>query len=136
MRGWTIAAAILLSPAAAQAAGPFDGRWNVVLTCPAAADGVLGYTYRFDATVADSIFRGQNSVAGAPGFLVVEGPIRPDGTSDLLAHGTTGDPSYAVGRPGRLTPYQYPVRARFAANSGSGERAAVRQCTLSFEKYR
>ena len=129
-----LAGAVLLLPLSAMAAGPFDGVWNVVLTCPSASDGALGYTYRFDAAVTNSVFRGQNSAEGAPGFLVVEGPIRPDGTADLLAHGQTGNPDYAVGRVNRLTPYTYPVRARFTPQSGTGQRGAVRPCSFTFAK--
>lgn len=131
MAGWA-----LLASGPALAAGAFDGRWGVVLTCPTASDGALGYTYRFDAMVTAGALHGQNGVEDTPGYLVLDGAIRTDGTADLLAHGQTGNPAYAVGQVVRRTPYSYPVQARFTPTSGTGQRMAVRACTFTFEKYR
>ncbi len=112
----------------------FDGAWNVIVTCPAAADGALGYTLEFVAQVKDSYLRGVHGVEGTPDSLRIEGPIQPDGTASLDAKGLTGDPKYSVKRTQKGSAYGYHVAARFEGSRGSGARVEVRPCDLRFAK--
>lgn len=128
------AGALAGGQAVSQTTQRFDGNWAVVLTCPAAEDGALGYTYRFPAQVRGGQLRGQNGTEGSMGYLVLQGPIQADGTALLTANGVTGNPDYSVRRVRQLSPYSYQVRARFDANRGTGTRIEIRACTLEFTK--
>ncbi len=118
----------------AQAAGPFDGAWNVTLNCPTAPDNTLSYTWQFPATVVQGVLHGEHGVKDGGGWLTLDGKIEPDGSSTLMANGLTNTPAYAVGHPQPRTPYTYEVSAHFDAASGSGQRTTTRHCDFVFVK--
>ncbi len=118
----------------AQAAGPFDGAWNVTLNCPTAPDNTLSYTWQFPATVVQGVLHGEHGVKDGGGWLTLDGKIEPDGSSTLMANGLTNAPAYAVGHPQPRTPYTYEVSAHFDAASGSGQRTTTRHCDFVFVK--
>jgi class 3 adenylate cyclase len=112
----------------------FDGVWNVTVSCPAAADGALGYKLEFVAQVKDGYLRGIHGTEGTPDSLRIEGQIQPDGNATLDAKGLTGDPKYSVKRTQKGSPYAYHVAARFDGSRGSGTRMELRPCDLRFVK--
>ncbi len=118
----------------AQAAGPFDGAWNVTLNCPTAPDNTLSYTWQFPATVVQGVLHGEHGVKDGGSWLTLDGKIEPDGSSTLMANGLTNAPAYAVGHPQPRTPYTYEVSAHFDAASGSGQRTTTRHCDFVFVK--
>lgn len=127
--------ALACAPGAGQAAHPFDGRWEVTITCSAAADGARGYTLRFSARVQDGVFAGAyRGSSAAEGSLDLSGPIAADGTARLAARGLTGDPRTAVGRVAQQTPYAYTLEARFQGDAGAGRRIETRPCEASFRR--
>jgi hypothetical protein len=126
---------LLADPAVAQApTTAFDGTWLVIVSCSAASDGALGYTYRFPASVSDGVLHGEHKAKGLPGWLTIDGAIKPDGSAILLAQGLTGRPSYSVDRVQSLTPYAYHVTAHFGPTQGTGTRIELRPCDLQFSK--
>lgn len=118
----------------AQAAGPFDGTWNVTLNCETAPDKAFSYTWQFPATVVQGVLHGEHGVKDRGGWLTLDGKIEPDGSSTLTANGLTNSPAYAVGHPDPRTPYTYEVSAHFDAASGSGQRTTTRHCDFVFVK--
>jgi hypothetical protein len=121
-------------------AGRFDGRWGVILVCPQAPDGALPWTIQFTADVKSAMLRGEYGIAGRPGYLKLDGPIRPDGTADMEAHGVTGDPAYNINGTATSVPYEHDVTARFVAARGAGNWRAhqtnglVRVCDFTFRR--
>lgn len=112
---------------------PFDGDWTTVVTC-APAVGALPYTYHFTSTVKGSVLHGERGARGVPGWLSLDGQIMPDGSADIRARGLVGKARYAVGERPPGTPYSYHIEARFAQNSGSGQRVKERSCTATFTR--
>ncbi len=112
----------------------FDGAWGVDLSCMAASDGALGYTYQFTARVTGGVLHGERGSPGSSGYLKLDGPIQSDGSAMLVAEGLTGKPTYTVGHIPEVSPFRYHVNARFAGASGSGNRVEARVCTLGFSK--
>ena len=110
----------------------FDGVWNVTVSCPAAADGALGYKLEFVAQVKDGYLRGIHGTEGTPNSLRIEGQIQSDGSATLDAKGHTGDPKFTVKRMQKGTPYSYHVTARFDGSRGNGSRIEMRPCDLRF----
>jgi hypothetical protein len=122
-------------PAVAQApTTAFDGTWLVIVSCTAASDGALGYTYRFPASISDGVLHGEHNAEGLPGWLTIDGTIKPDGSAILLAHGLTGRRAYSVDRVQPLTAYAYHVTAHFGPTQGTGTRIELRPCDLQFSK--
>ncbi len=114
-------------------AGRFDGNWVVTLVClPDPKNAFLGFTWQFAARVKDGVLHGQRGIAGLPASLTLDGPIQPDGSALLSAHGLTGDPFYAVGHVAQGTPFGYHVRAQFVGERGSGTRIELRACNYTF----
>ena len=113
---------------------PFDGSWAVTVSCPAVVDAI-GYTLRFPARVTQGNLTGENSTAGAAGYLRLAGHIQPDGTALLAADGLIGNPRTAIGQLPSLTPYRYTATVRFAGNHGTGNRTTTRPCTLDFVRF-
>jgi hypothetical protein len=118
------------------AAGSFDGTWNVVLDCPTdpSPGGALHYTYQFPAQVSGGVFRGEHGAPGAPGWLLFEGTIQPDGSAVLVAKGLTGQPPYTLRQLSGGTPYGYRMTAHFQGGRGNGTRTDGRTCTAAFTK--
>ena len=128
----TAAASGAASPTAA-ASSPFDGAWDVILTCPD-AQGALGYTYRFGAHVASGTLHGERGLAQTAGFYTLDGRLKADGTATLAASGLTGSAEYSVGHVPKLTPYNYHMTAHFAGDRGTATRDELRPCTAQFSK--
>jgi class 3 adenylate cyclase len=121
------------NPPAAADRGRFDGAWSVAVACEPMGPGALGYQFDFVAQVKDNFLRGERRAEGSPGWLRLQGPIQPDGSATLDAHGLTDDPKYSNG-VAHGTPYAYHVAARFDSSRGTGRRLETRACDLSFAK--
>ncbi len=130
-----LALTLAAAPAAAQAAGPFDGDWQTTVSC-APARGALGFSYRFDSQIRDGAFRGLHGVQDQPGYLLITGSVAPDGTGKLYAAGRTGSKEFVPGLDTpRGTEYGYDIDAHFQGSSGTGTRVEGRPCSLQFDKH-
>jgi hypothetical protein len=128
-------AAPVAAPASAVAGDArYDGTWNVTVACAPSNDGALGYTYAFDAVVKNNVLRGERNVEGKPGWLLLQGPIQPDGSATLEAQGITDNPKYANKNVAAGTNFSYHVAAHFDSNRGTGRRLELRACDLRFAK--
>lgn len=138
----TLGAVIALAgPARAQPAATdataFDGAWNVVMTCPPhddEDDDAKGYTHRWAGTVAGGELRAVHGAEGEPGWHLLHGRIRADGSATLRLDGIVNNPRYAINGAERGKRYSYRVKARFEGSSGSGERLTGRTCTFNFKR--
>ncbi len=129
-----LAMAVLATGATAQTTTAFDGSWQTIVSCIAAPDGASGYTLRFISSVRNGVLHGERGMAGAPGFLSVDGPIAPDGSALLLATGLTNDPAYTAGHVGPGRPVNYHLQSRFEGSHGSGTRVELRHCDAVFSR--
>src|SRR5580704_178236 len=68
-------------------AGRFDGNWTTTMACDA-TDRMPAYKWTFNSTTANGAFHGQHGEKGGPGYLVIDGSVKDDGTSKLHANGT------------------------------------------------
>lgn len=128
---------ISLAPAIGAAqASPYDGRWNVAMTCPPHPDDndTKGYTHRFPADVKNGELSGTHGVEGEPGWHFLRGPIRADGSATLRLDGIVNNADYAINKSQRGKQYSYRVKAQFEANSGSGQRLTGRVCEFRFTR--
>jgi hypothetical protein len=136
----TVLATITLvgSPAFAQAqARPFDGAWNVTMTCPPhneADDDAKGYTHRFVAEVQKSRMRGTHGKAGEPGWHFLHGKINDDGSATLRLDGIVNNPRFAINDAQRGKEYTYRIMAQFEPGSGAGQRLTGRACEFRFTR--
>lgn len=121
-------------PAVTAADTRFDGTWAVNLDCPTHVDGAFGYVYEFVVQVKDGRLSGEHGEPGRPGWLLLEGQIRADGSAALYAKGLTGDSKYSAGHVRKSLPYSYRATARFEGSKGSGRRIETRVCTFSFTR--
>jgi len=143
--GFVLAILILLGSIHAMAqsapAGRFDGRWFTKLTCPAKGS-TDGYTLRFVSVIQDSNLRGERGAAGEPGYLLIEGKIKEDGSAKLSASGIVNSRNYARGVfAHKGEEYTYDVMAQFKETEGTGTRneglgVVGRPCTFEFVKLR
>jgi hypothetical protein len=133
--GLTICLALVfLSRAqAANEAARFDGVWNTTVSCSNTA-GALGYSFQFLSTVKDGVLHGEKGAQGKPGWLQLDGNIRPDGTAKIYAKGLVGAQEYAVGQRPAGTLYGYHVVGKFSDKEGSGKRVEGRPCDVTFVK--
>lgn len=115
-------------------AHPFDGAWNVVVTCPADAAWGAGYNLRFTAAIKDGELTAQHLERGQPGSLTLAGKVEPDGSAALQGNGFTSDPRYTANRAAPGTPYTYRATAKLDGSQGSGRRIDGRPCTFAFAK--
>ena len=111
----------------------FDGAWSVSVSCEPQGTDALGYKFDFTAQVKDNFLRGERRAEGNPGWFKLQGPIQPDGSATLDAHGLTDNPKYAHGVT-YGTPYAYHVASQFDSQHGTGRRLEMRACQLSFAK--
>ena len=118
---------------AANEAARFDGVWNTTVSCSNTA-GALGYSFQFLSTVKDGVLHGEKGAEGKPGWLQLEGSIRPDGTAKIYAKGLVGAQEYAVGQRPAGTLYGYHIVAKFSDKEGSGKRVEGRPCDVTFVK--
>jgi hypothetical protein len=127
--------AFTFSVAARAGTSAFDGSWDVTLTCPKSKDGnAMGYSYDFKAEIKDGTLHGERGTSGEPGWLQLDGPIKPDGSAALIAEGLTNSPAYAINNPKKNTHYKHAVTAQFEEDKGSGNWITVRTCTFQFMK--
>jgi hypothetical protein len=122
---------------AADAASPFDGQWEVTLSCPPlqdAEDDAEGYVQHFPAVVRDGVLRGTHGVEGQPSWHLLTGTIAPDGTAELKLEGIVKNAAWAVSRAPRGKEYTYRVRAKLEPTRGSGQRLGKRKCDFEFRR--
>jgi len=111
----------------------FDGRWAVVLFCPASDAGAVAYAYRFTAEVTGGVLHGQRGSPDTGGWMTLDGAIQPDGTASLDATGLN-EPDGALARPVMLTKYAYHAMGRFRGAHGIAARIEGRICNLHFTR--
>jgi hypothetical protein len=115
-------------------AANFDGNWGVTLVCPKSADGALPFTFVFTADVKDSVLHGDYGTPGSPGWMALDGSIKPNGDAIMKAHGLTGHSAYNLHDTARGVPYMHPVTAQFDGSHGTGTWVAPRTCNFTFTK--
>jgi len=117
----------------------FDGNWSTKLTCPDKGN-TKGYTWVFPGVIENNNFRGEHGKAGEPGYLLVEGRIKEDGSAKLSATGIVASREYARGVfTGKGDEYSYDVKAQFGESEGKGTKSAGlgiigRACAFEFVK--
>jgi hypothetical protein len=130
---------LLVLPGVLRAGERFDGKWLTKMSCPAKGN-TEGYSWQFASTITDSNFRGEHGTAGEPGYLLVEGKIKDDGTAKLSASGIVASRKYARGVfAAKGEDYSYDVKAQFKEAEGTGVRdqglgIVGRPCTFDFQK--
>jgi len=134
-----VVCAVLLLSGISIAAERFDGTWRTKLTCPPKGN-TQGYTWQFPSVIQDNNFRGEHGAAGEPGYLLIEGKIKEDGSAKLSANGIVASRKYARGITAHKgEEYSYDVKAQFQDNAGTGTKSAGlgiegRTCTFEFVK--
>jgi hypothetical protein len=129
----------LLLSAVSFATERFDGKWLTTLTCPAKG-ATEGYTWKIPSQIAAGNFRGEHGTADQPGYLLIEGPIKDDGSAKLSANGIVASRKYARGvfaHQGET--YSYDIKAQFKETEGTGVKSeglgiVGRTCTFDFVK--
>ena len=114
-----VVCALVLLPVVSFAGERFDGKWLTTYTCPAKGN-TEGFTWKFVGVVTAGAYRGERGTAGEPGYFLVEGPIKDDGSAKMTANGIVASRKYARGacahdrghwspqrRPWRLWPSLY-----------------------------
>ena len=117
-----LAAVAITGDALAQSAGPFDGKWTTVVTCPA-AEGAGSFTLLVDADVKAGVFSGEKGDKGLPGWYSLNGKVQPDGAVEIFARGIVPSSRLAAGNVPVGTAYGYPITGRL---EGSKEPALGR----------
>jgi hypothetical protein len=136
---WLALATTLAAPPACAAGNeptPFDGAWEVTLTCPPhhEDDDAKGYEHHWSAVVKNGMLTGTHGTEGQPSWHFLSGPIKPDGSAALMLDGIVSNAAYAINGATRGKPYSYRVRANFEAASGTGQRVGKRHCSFRFER--
>ena len=111
----------------------FDGIWITTLSC-SNTPGALGYSFQFPSTVKDGVLHGEKGTEGKPGWLQLDGNIRPDGTAKIYAKGLVGAKEFAVGARPAGTAFGYHIEGKFSDKEGSGKRIEGRPCDVTFAK--
>jgi len=126
-------------PAVSFAVERFDGKWITTLACPAKGN-TEGYAWKIPTVITGSNLRAEHGSAGEPGYLLIEGPIKDDGSAKLTANGVVASRQYARGVfAHKGEDYSYGIKAQFKENEGSGTRdqglgIVGRPCTFEFAK--
>jgi hypothetical protein len=128
--GW---AGVVSSAAQRDDPDRFDGRWVTILSCPNAS-GALGYSDKFPAVVKEGVLHAEKGVMGKPGWLTIDGKIKPDGAASFYADGLVGAADAAVGHRPAGTEYGYHIDAKFEGDEGTGRRVEGRRCDFTFER--
>jgi len=134
-----VVCALVLLPAVSFAGERFDGKWLTTLTCPAKGS-TEGYTWKIFSVVTAGNFRGERGTAGEPGYLLITGPIKDDGSAKLTANGIVASIKYARGVFAHEgADYSYNIKAQFKETEGTGARdegmgIVGRPCTFEFVK--
>ncbi len=121
------------------AAERFDGKWLTKLTCPAKGN-TEGYTLQFSSLIQNNNFRGERGTAGEPGYLLIEGKIKENGSAKLAANGIVSSRKYARGAFAHQgEDYSYNIKAQLKETEGTGTRdeglgIIGRPCTFEFTK--
>lgn len=132
------ASACLAQSAAQPASARFDGNWVTHLACEAHGE-TPAYKWEFPSTIKDSVFHGQHSDEGQPGYLVIDGKLAGDGSAKLAAKGTvTQNHAHGIFAM-KGNNYGYNIKAQFDDAHGTGTRdegAGIlgRSCTFEFVK--
>lgn len=115
---------------------PFDGRWDVTLSCPPhhEDDDAKGYVHRFPGEVKAGFLRATHGTEGQPSWHLLTGFIKPDGDAALTLDGIVSNADYAINGAQRGKPYSYRVKARFEPDSGTGRRVGKRKCDFLFKR--
>jgi hypothetical protein len=119
--------------AGAQSAGPFDGKWTTIVSCPP-AEGAGSFTLLVDADVKGGVFSGEKGDKGRPGWYSLTGKVRSDGTVELVARGIVNSSRLAAGNVPVGTEYGYPISGRLESSKGTGARQGGRPCSVTFAK--
>ncbi len=123
----------------AQSAGSFDGAWTTSMACDA-SEHMPAYQWTFASTITNGTFHGQHGQEGGPGYMVIDGPIKPDGTAKLHAKGTVQSGKAGLVTQLKGNKYDYNVEAKFSGNAGTGKRdegmgMLGRPCSFTFTKH-
>lgn len=119
-------------------AGRFDGNWTTTMACEQHGQ-MPAYKWDFPGVIKGSVFHAQHSEQGAPGYLVIDGPIKDDGTAKLQAKGTVQESKASGVFALKGNNYDYVIHAQFAADKGTGTRdkgvgILGRTCTFDFTR--
>jgi hypothetical protein len=128
-----LAAGAIFGDARAQSAGPFDGTWTTVVTCPA-AEGAGSFTLLVDADVKGGVFNGEKGDKGKPGWFSLHGTVESDGVVEIFARGIVPSSRLAAGNVPVGTAYGYPITGRLESTKGTGARKGGRPCSVTFTK--
>jgi hypothetical protein len=134
-----VASALILLPGISIAADRYDGNWQTKLVCPPKGD-TEGYTWFIPNVIQNSMFHGERGTAGEPGYLVIEGKIKEDGSAKLSANGVVASRKYARGVfAHKGEDYSYDIKAQFKETEGTGIKGeglgiVGRTCTFDFVK--
>lgn len=134
-----VVCALILLPGLSIASERFDGSWRTKLVCPAKGS-TDGYTWLIPSVVQNSNFHGERGTVGEPGYLLIEGKIKDDGTAKLTANGVVVSRQYARGVfAHKGEDYSYDIKAQFKETEGTGMRneglgIVGRPCTFEFVK--
>ena len=134
IRTMTVLAALAITGnARAQSAGPFDGKWTTVVSCPA-AEGAGSFTLLVDADVKGGVFTGEKGEKGKPGWYSLNGKVLSDGAVEIFARGIVPSSRLAAGNVPVGTAYGYPIKGRLQGANGTGARQGGRPCGVTFTK--
>src|SRR5271157_4579471 len=130
---------LVLLPAVSFAGERFDGKWRTTMTCPPKGN-TEGYTWKLSGEVTAGNFHAERGTADQPGYLVITGPIKVDGSAKHSANGIVVSRKYARGvftHGGEE--YSYNIKAQFKETEGTGTRdegmgIVGRPCTFEFVK--
>ena len=134
-----VVCALIFLPVAAFAGNSFDGKWQTAYTCPAKGN-TEGFTWKFTSEVVSGSLRGEHGTAGEPGYLLIEGRIKDDGSAKLSATGIVASRKYARGAFAHEgADYSFDAKAQFKETQGSATRneglgVYGRPCTFEFVK--
>jgi hypothetical protein len=128
---------VLLAAQTAQP-GHYDGTWTTTMACEASTH-MPAYKWTFVGTIVYGNFHGQHGEEGGPGYLVVDGPIKSDGSAKLHAMGTVESGKAGLVTQMKGNKYDYNIEAKFTDKAGTGKRDAGlgilgRPCTFEFTK--
>jgi hypothetical protein len=134
-----VVCALMLSPGFSSVGERFDGNWMTKLVCPPKGS-TEGYTWNVPSVVSAGSFHGERGKAGEPGYLLIEGKIKEDGSAKLTANGIVASRKYARGVfAAKGEEYGYDIKAQFSDTEGTGARnqglgIVGRACTFEFVK--
>jgi hypothetical protein len=128
-----LAVVAISDDALAQSAGPFDGKWTTVVSCPA-AEGAGSFTLLVDADVKGGVFSGEKGDKGKPGWYFLNGKVQSDGAVEIFARGIVNSSRLAAGNVPVGTAYGYPITGRLEGTKGTGARKGGRPCSVTFTK--